>query len=384
MDRPSRETALPASASHILALARRDRARAREAFGELGLDEAVALVCETPLARRAELLDLARHPEQIIPRLPEAELCFTVKAVGLGDAGWILEHATPEQLVAAVDLDAWSGDVPDRAALGEWLAAYHEAGDDTLLRAAHSLDAEALVLALRDRVEVELKPNDDEDWQPPEGAQTLEGQFYLKARADGDDLAPLLRLLGVLFQKDYWLYFRLLQGTLWELESDCEEWALRWRTGRLEDLGFPPREEAVAVYARLRPEERLALPEGEGPIFDTDAWRLPVWLPNLPAAHESGHVIFRAVEDLPDAARAAFFHAFVALANRVAVADRLPLGDAESLPAAIEKAARLASVGLETLARTHGVDATQVLARAGLERLFRLGAELEDAAPPAP
>jgi hypothetical protein len=39
-------------------------------------------------------------------------------------------------------------------------------------------------------------------------------------------------LLRTLFEEDYWTYFRLMQGALWELASDTEEWALRWRSGR--------------------------------------------------------------------------------------------------------------------------------------------------------
>ena len=86
-------------------------------------DAQAELVCSAPVARRAQILDLLPQPEEVIPRLPEAELCFTVKAVGLESATWILEHATPDQLVACLDLDAWQGDVPDPGKLGAWLEA---------------------------------------------------------------------------------------------------------------------------------------------------------------------------------------------------------------------------------------------------------------------
>ena len=45
----------------------------------------------------------------------------------------------------------------------------------------------------------------------------------------------------------------------------------------------------------------------------------------------------------------------MALANKIAVADRLPLSDAESTPRAIAKAARFASAGLAYLAEEHGL-----------------------------
>lgn len=369
------EIELPAEARRLLALARKDRDGARAALATLAVDEQVALVCETPVARRAELLDLLRAPEQVIPRLPEAELCFTVKAIGLADAGWVLAHASDEQLQSCVDLDAWGAeDTPDRERLSAWIGALLEGGDDALLRALHALDAELLMLWLADRLEAHLKPNDDPGWQAPAGARTLEGQFYVVARRSGDDLEDALRVLELLFEGDYWLYFRLLQAVSWESGPDNEEFALRWRTGRLQDLGFAPREEALAIYAAPRRSELETLPETPAP--GAGEWHLPVWMPRLPAAADPRLTLFQAAAQLEPAARRAFFYAFVSLANQVAVADRLPLGDAESLPKAIEKAAATASAGLDRLAARHGRPPLEVLERVPLVRLFRIGHRL--------
>ena len=198
----------------------------------------MALTCETPAAQRGRLLELTPVPEKVIPLLPEAELCFTVKAVGLADASWILEHATPRQIVAGIDLDTWRGLDRDLVSMDQWITAFAEAGEETLVRTAQSLDAELIVLYLREHVHVMLDPK-DEEWQAPDGAQTLDGQFYLLAKRPDDDIAPLLSMLDALFRNDYWLYFRMLQGVIWEMPTELDEWALRWRTGRLEDIGLP-------------------------------------------------------------------------------------------------------------------------------------------------
>lgn len=375
------ELELPAEARRILSLARGDRDGARDALAALPLEVQVALVCETPVARRAELLDLLRAPERVIPALPEAELCFTARAIGLADAGWLLAHASDEQLQACLDLDAWGADdTPDREKLADWIAALLDAGDDALLRAVHALDAELLMLWLADRLASFLKPNDDPGWQPPAGARTLEGQFYVLARRSGDDLEDALRLLELLFEHDYWLYFRLLQAVSWESGPDNEEHALRWRTGRLQDLGFPPREEAIAIYAPPRREELETLPD-PGAAAAAE-WHLPVWMPELPAAADPRLSLFQAAAELDPVARRSFFYAFVGLANQVAVAERLPLGDAESLPRAIETAARTASAGLEWLAERHALPRSEVLRRAPLTRLFRIGHRLAAVPPP--
>ena len=92
----------PDESRRLLELARSDREAAAASLAALSPDDQVALVCEAPLAQRAGLLALLPQPEQVIPRLPEAELCFTVKSAGLSDAAWILAQATSEQIVAGV------------------------------------------------------------------------------------------------------------------------------------------------------------------------------------------------------------------------------------------------------------------------------------------
>ncbi len=362
----------------VIELARRDRAAAARRVAGLTVDEQLALVCDAPVARRRQILDLLPAPEQVIPLVPEAELVFTLKAVGLDEAAWLLELATPEQITACLDLDAWKGTSVDRDALDLWVAALAELPNETLVRHLHAIDPEVTVLYVKDHAEVLLKPPDSEDaaFEPPPGAQTIDGQFYLVARRGGDDLAPLLRILHALFQGDYWTYFRLLQGAIWELDSESEEWALRWRSGRLEDLGFPPWDEAMRIYRWVPATERRRLPK-DASALQIDAWHLPVWIPSLPTGREASHLLFRAIADLRDEERRAAFYELVALANKVAVADRMDLADAASTPAAIEKAALWVSRGMEHVAAENAVDAAEVLRRLPMERLFAVGASLD-------
>jgi hypothetical protein len=366
----------PLQAKALLDLARRDKRAANEAFAQLTFDQQLQIVCESPLASRMRMLELSPQPEALIPLIPEAEFCFTVKSVGLNDASWLMEYATPEQLIACADLDGWKGMVPDYASLESWLTIIAEAGDETMLRAGKAFDPELWVLFLRADVFVDLKPTEDEGWQPPEGAQTLDGQFYFTARKSDDDTEAIAKLLRVLFQQDYWLYFRLLQGVMWESKSDLEEWGLRWRTGRLQDLGFPSWDEAMQIYGYIRPDQRAKLPEASRAL-DVRDFQMPVWVPPLPVPAETKHSIFRAAADLDVDERRGFYFAFIALANRVAVADEMPLSDMETLPEAIDKAAELASAGLEHVAEETRVSLADILRRSPLEQLFRVGANLD-------
>ena len=372
---PPSSTTAP-SHDEILDLARRDPGSAKQALADLSVEQLVSLVCETPLRRRGKILEALPEPETVIPLLPPAELCFSVKALGLADAGWLLAHASAEQVTLAMDLDVWKGYELERPALSSWLRALAHTPRSALLRAVQALDPELMVLLLQSRLEVFQKPAGDEDWQPPVGAKTLEGQFYYRARVEGDDLEEVEITLTALFEEDYWRYFRMLLGAIWELPSNEEEFALRWRTGRLQDLGFPPRDEALAVYAFLAPEQLDEIPAGETPL-DITPWRLPAWIPSLPATLPEEQRLFRAIAALADEERQACFYAIVALANKVAVADGLPLSDAESTPRAIQKTARIVGNGLSHLSSCHALDDADVLRSVSLERLFRVGANLD-------
>jgi hypothetical protein len=100
-------------------------------------------------------------------------------------------------------------------------------------------------------------------------------------------------------------------------------------------------------------------------------------MPSLPVSRDQALALFRALAALPEEERRPHAFAFMALANRVAMADELPLGDAETLPVALEKAARLTSRGLEHVAAANALPLHEVLRYATLERLFRVGHQLE-------
>jgi hypothetical protein len=254
------------------------------------------------------------------------------------------------------------------------------------VRAAQSLDAELIVLYLRAHIDVSIKPSeqDDPDWSPPDRSQTLEGQFYFVAKDPKDDLAPMLVLLHALFQEDYWLYFRVIQAGREELGPEIEEWALRWKTGRLEDLGFPSWDEAMRVYGFLRPDRLAQLPK-DPPTLDLGSESLPIEVTDLPGGAEDERALFRATRELTAGERSTVFHALIALANRVAVGDRMELGDPESLPVAIDKATRFASDGLEFIAKENGIALESVMRSVPIERLFRVGTNLDrEAALPTP
>src|SRR5690606_20850084 len=71
---------------------------------------------------------------------------------------------------------------------------------------------------------------------------------------EDEDAAALMRaLVNRLYEVDYPLAWTLFEATRWELTSEMEESAFRWRTSRMEELGYVSFEEALEVYHTLNP-----------------------------------------------------------------------------------------------------------------------------------
>lgn len=367
-----RKTASGGRGRELAALVRSDREAARTLLAGLSAEEQARAVGDLPAERRADALSLVPDLGPVVRRMPEIDVCATMVAFGPDRSGWILAHATPEQVVACFDLDVWRGLELDPEALDAWLLGLSDAGDAALLRAARVLDSELLALWARRHLEFYFRPGEDEDWEPPDDTRTLDGEYHFRARRPDDDLEVPLRLLHLLFENDQPLYLALVYDAAEGSASGDAEQALRWRSGRLVDLGFPLREEALAAYAWLDPETSTRLtPEAR-----------TVDLSPLPATRDRPllpYPIFEAIAALPPEEREQALLAFMVLSNKVLVAEQMSLGDADAVRRAMERAAELASRGLDALAERNGLDEVEVVRRLPVEHLFRVGANLTGA-----
>jgi len=314
-------------------------------------------------------LDLLLDRPGLIPELPADELFHAIVDVGLEDAHEVVRLATPEQFRTFLDLAGWLGDelVPARAF--PWLRAARppslsgedeEAGYRAKLR---ELDPEVLGLLLRAAVRVhDLEEEPDAEPEGDRFARTPEGRFLVEFLPEGADGLLARRLVDDMYAEDPYRAARLLTAVRHDLESDLSEAALRWRTGRLADLGFPPLDEALSWYAR---------PAGKS----TDR---PAGLPDRPpgiwlAARDGASLLDRAAQLLDGAARARFEAEVVQAANAVLVAERVDPADPEEVRGALAAARSLLEMGLEATAPPDAAAASAVLAATPLKRVFQAG-----------
>jgi hypothetical protein len=346
----------------LLRLGRSDRAAARARLRELAPEEVGSLVQELRPEARTELLMLVERPEEVVPLLPEAELVHTVRAGGMTEAAWLLELATREQRVACFDLDCWNGQELVVTRVQEWLDALVEAGRPTLVKALGEIDLELLILALRAETQIAVVAKED---VPPEGWFTPDGVVYFGVPSD-ESPHRVHEIAQSLAGDSPALYWRMVYGALFESPAECEEEALRWRSARLSDLGFPDREQAMRVYRPLAPER----------VSD---WTPPVESSELVAAVSlprqlRGSLLGEALAKLPERQAADVLGYVLGVANSLAVADGLSLSEPESVPRALEKAVRGIDAGLRELARARNQPPERILERTAPLDLFRVAA----------
>jgi hypothetical protein len=345
----------------LLRLARTSREAARRKLRSLSVERQLEACLDVRPESRSDFLMLLDHPEEIVARMPETEFCVTARATGLSEAPWLLDMATREQVQACFDLDCWEGGDVSRERMSEWLQVLVEAGDETLARAVDSVDPELLALAVRSMADLAVVAKED---IPPDGWFTIDGVVYFGPH-ESVDPAVLRAMAMVAFNDHPARYWQLVYGILFESELECEEYALRWRTGRLADLGFPELDQAMRVYRPLRAEDAPVWEAGVPSAALIPVQRLPRQL--------AGTLLGEALSKLPPQRAADILGYVLGVANSVAVADRLPLSASESIPKGVEKAIRAIDRGLRELARVRGQAPHDVLDTTVPLDLFRIG-----------
>ena len=217
--------------------------------------------------RRLDVILDSKDPQALVRSLPADDLYLTVREVGLGDAVPLVQLASPAQFKVFLDLEAWSRGAFDPRKTLPWLRAARAGAQREPKAAARwerklaALDPEVLFLVLRDAVRLhDLEEDPDPEIASEHAMRTPEGKYVVEFTVEGVEYAAVRGLLDDLYAEDPFKATRLLSAIRFEMPSELEETALRWRAGRLADLGWPPLDEALSWFAR--PPRAPAHPAG--------------------------------------------------------------------------------------------------------------------------
>lgn len=320
--------------------------------------------------------------EARVAELDPIHLHEMLHEVGLFDAIDIALLATPEQFQIFTDLDAWNRDRFDIERSEPWMDILLKLDDKRFEAVFDSLDPEILPLYLMSHLIVWLfDPQDNPPVVPDEENRPLiesPCHTYLIQYPADEDLATKLRELvtkiyEVLGTRNGAL---LLESTRWELQSDLEETAYRFRNARLEDYGFRSREDAMWILSPLEPLELRAqvanLADKEELVVGQPG-RLPKrWMEALAKADDR-FFITRCLDGLDESRWRAAEAQLVALGNTAACAVDVEAGDRVAVSKVFSDAVGTTSIGLEYCCNSSVTDGIEALKKIPLSSFHRAG-----------
>ncbi|QRN93879.1 hypothetical protein JRI60_32585 [Archangium violaceum] len=314
-----------------------------------------------PARRRLDALIESRDARALVRSLPAEDLYFTIMEVGLADSTELVHLASPEQFRTFVDLGGWKKDKLSPHEVLTWLRAARGDEPADFLQKLRGVDTEVLESLLREFTVIhDLEENPDVN---PEGVtlETPEGRYLVEFKGvEGPELAGMRVLINDLIADNPFEAVRFLEATRWEVPGELEETAHRFRTARLQDLGFPPLEEAARLFSRVEtgpapaPSSGTALVAGQGQ---------PDYL----------EAAFRGLDELE---RENLETELRYLANATLVAEVEEPGELDSIRRVGEMARDYLLLGLEHLTGGDPSRATQVVRDTEMRRVFQVGFSL--------
>jgi hypothetical protein len=348
----------------LLKLARSGRSEAKAVLASLSA-EAIAHGCiELDAKSRGEFLTIIDNPEQVVPLLPETDFTLALNAIGKDQAGWLLAFSTDEQRVACIDMDCFDleGFQPER--MVGWIDALIDAGPSTLIAAFQDLDPEIWTLGLRQMAHFSIGAAAGD-------AFTEDGVVFYTPHSDSD-FERVREILLTLFSSSPRLYWQLVYAAIEDASAECEEWAVRWRDARLADLGFPSREQAMWVHRPLSVAE-VEFREPTTSVRDSSDGGPASESMDLVPSRFGKMLLGDALRKLPTDRASELLGYIAGVANALAIADRLELGNPDTAKQASDKALAGIERGFCKLVETRNLAPDRILDRVTALQLFRLG-----------
>lgn len=328
------------------------------------------------------LLDALIEPHdaaRLVPALPIDDLHAYVHRIGLADADGVLALASGEQVRGMLDTDVWVRDRLSLDRLDPWLTALMRAGPKVLCERMLDLDDGLLNWLVRRSVEVDVI-DDPEEFEAPEGEYvvTPDGRLCVRfPHGDKRDL-PVKLFLDRMMRDAPDFCLNLLVHAQVALDTNLEEDAYRWRSGRMADRGYVDYYDALVIYTAPRADQveaaRDAIPTDAPAV---ERWLVPVLAPDARLAAAFGALDPEAL----DVVQGALGY----IANMALSADRVEPWDEDGHHETLDRIRAGLVLGLDRLAGPEPDPRrdAKVLGETALAMIFRAGyARTLDAAKP--
>ncbi len=352
----------------------------QEEFLNLPFQEKLEFLYGLPARQKRDLILSSPDAERLVRSFAPQTLFYTLKELGIADAGDLLGLAIPEQVRWLFDLDCWHKDQPNLARMREWIEAIAEGGRKRLADGLMGTDLELVSLLLRQYIRVHRLDTPQDVPDVPMDRFVQFDEHYLIESIRHDTIHQyLLEFLEEAFERDYNYFAALMEEIFWGVEAELEEQAYQFRSARLADHGFPDYYDAQALFSYLNPHKFLEFRSQYVPplrdALDSNGAMPPEMAPALSGAENS---LFNTALTAGFAAQGQrqLRSEMAMVSNQVLVARSVDFGDPDAVRVAVEMTHDYLNLGLENLAGRDLASAIEHLRATHLQLLFRLGVSL--------
>jgi hypothetical protein len=352
----------------------------QEEFLNLPFQEKLEFLYGLPARQKRDLILSSPDAERLVRSFAPETLFYTLKEIGVADAGDLLSLAIPEQVRWLFDLDCWHKDQPNKDRMREWIEALAEGGRKRLTDALMGIDIELVSLLLREYFKVHRldAPQDMSDF-PSERFVQFDEHYLIESIRYDTIHQFLLEFLEEAFERDYNYFAAVMEEIYWGVEAELEEQAYQFRSARLADHGFPDYYDAQAVFSYLNPQRFLELrSEYPPPIRDAlegDSVMPPEMSP-VSSVGENSLFNMALTAGFAAQGQRQLRSEMALVSNQVLVALSVDFGDLEAVRVAVEMTHNYLNLALENLAAGDLTSAIEHLRATHLQLLFRLGVSL--------
>ncbi|GFO69018.1 hypothetical protein GMLC_25970 [Geomonas limicola] len=333
-------------------------------FAALTLAEKNSYLKTVGAKQRLDLMLEDADAKRLIQALDPQEFFWLVKEVGEADTLELLQHSSAEQRVFILDMELWDGYSFSEDKACHWLAYFMEGGEPSIHALLKQLDFEFLHLLLSRELTVGGGIGDlaDDEERLGDYDHTFDDVFMLSFK-NPKHSQVIGSFLGMIYRLDNPLYVALMEGIKGDVDLELEEQCQRFRTGRLEDLGFPPFDEALSIYARINPASFQLEGGKEAQVSAGECHAL------IPITEEDT-LLFRA---LARAGSEPVWQELNYLVNSALVVEGSSLGEQENMLGILYRVCGYLNIALEKLCGSDEMKAAEVLTGEPLKHLFQLG-----------
>ncbi len=351
------------------------RKQAREIVDGLSHQQKMHLFLTADPKNRMRLLSVLERPKDLVHAVPEEEVYWTIKEIGVNKSLPLLKMSSDDQLHFLCDIEWWDGENLNPKRMYTWLKALTRCGDAKVSQWLRMLDFDLLALTMRKFIRV-YKPHDDYIDDYGEAVDSLplftfDGAYFIHFfRKETTDI--MRRILAILCGLDLALYRKLMEYIIWGIESELEYETFKTSQQRLEMKGIPEYDDARLIYRFIPQKERTHLPQKDAITRQSKNIQksfYPLRLGGRPDLFLT--TILEQIEDY--AVIEDLSMSLARVANKVLVADRLGFNNMTTFKNKLAKTTGFINIGLETLSERDEDCAEHALKNLWMDHIFQVG-----------